>query len=554
VFPDQDRQYPGPMSSIRMKMYRRGVQDYEYMWLAEQAGYAQEVGWVLDNVLPDVMWEAPEVPNWSNSNATYEEARADIAALMGPPRAPKAGFSASPTYGSAPLAVDFTDQTIFDPTSWYWDFGDGSTSTDRNPTHTYGNTGTFTVSLTAGNAEGQDAEIKFNHVTAVPPTTESVDTSDTWGTWHGWAEVTVVSGGLGSLGSDDDVYTVAECDGENQRYSMWYTCDTPYAPEQIAKMTIEYQAHSSEPDTPDCLLFVRKSDGSFEHITTRLWSTSDEWFVWETTNLAKYMSADGVVGFEVCGCPQNGSSYTISVDVLRFHLEVFDPPTAAFSALPTAGVAPLTVSFTDESMYPTAWNWDFGDGGASSERHPSHIYCWPGTHTVTLTAMNGGGQNIETKVDYITVDPAVPPRVVLEVHPNERAPGASDPQFLGWDPWTQPTSSPHNSYMWKKYEFYANGPLWIQVCAQNWAKWQKGYASDDNTWLEVNGVKLADYDGIQNGPPGGWQWVGSKENGQRWTLCFLHLGPPGKQSLWIGADESPALWWVKVTDLEATSP
>ena len=150
--------------------------------------------------------------------------------------------------------------------------------------------------------------------------------------------------------------------------------------------------------------------------------------------------------------------------------------------------------------------------------------------------------------DVFVRGPAVP-RVLLEVHPNERAPGAFDPQLLGWAPWTQPTSSPASTYWWKKYEFYANGPIWIQVCAQNWNQWQKGYAADDNTWVEVNGIKPIDYDGIQQGNPGGWQWVGSKENGQRWTLRFLHVGAPGKHSLWIGADESPVLWWLKVTHL-----
>ncbi len=142
------------------------------------------------------------------------------------------------------------------------------------------------------------------------------------------------------------------------------------------------------------------------------------------------------------------------------------------------------------------------------------------------------------------------PDVVLEVHPNERAPGQSSVQFLGGSPWTQPTASAHNSYVWQKYVFAASGLLWVQVCAQNWDQWQKGYVSDDNTWLDVNGVKPADFDGIQNGNPGGWQWVGCKENGQRWTLRFLCFGQPGAQSLWIGADESPLVWWIKVTDLE----
>jgi len=226
------------------------------------------------------------------------------------------------------------------------------------------------------------------------------------------------------------------------------------------------------------------------------------------------------------------------------------------------GTADLSAVFSDSGGHSVAsWSWDDGAAGGSfdpspDEQNPS--YTAPMNLTgadlvinLTLEATcDGTPPLLDTDSTTLTVLPIPIPEVLLEVHPNERAPGAIDPQFLGWDPWTQPTSSPANSYWWKKYEFYANGPVWIQVCAQNWDKWQKGYASDDNTWLDVNGIKLADYDGIQSGPPGGWQWVGSKENGQRWALRFLHLGTPGKQDLWIGADESPLLWWIKVTDLE----
>ena len=72
IFPDQDRNFPGPCSSIRMKMYRRGVQDVEYMWLAEQAGHAVETEEMLGRLLPNTMWEAEAVPTWSNANVTYE--------------------------------------------------------------------------------------------------------------------------------------------------------------------------------------------------------------------------------------------------------------------------------------------------------------------------------------------------------------------------------------------------------------------------------------------------------------------------------------------------
>jgi len=145
------------------------------------------------------------------------------------------------------------------------------------------------------------------------------------------------------------------------------------------------------------------------------------------------------------------------------------------------------------------------------------------------------------------------PEVLLEVHPNERAPGAGTNQYLGKVPWTQPTSSPAGSYWWKKYEFAAHGPLWIQLCAQNWDKTQKGYGDHDDTQLQfplLGPLIPVDYDGIQSGAAGTWQWAGGMESGKRVTLRFLVPCTPGKQVLWIGADESPVLWWLKVIDLE----
>jgi len=57
-------------------------------------------------------------------------------------------FSASPLLGNADLTVEFTDLTVGGAISWSWDFGDGHTSTDQNPSHVYTHGGTYTINLT----------------------------------------------------------------------------------------------------------------------------------------------------------------------------------------------------------------------------------------------------------------------------------------------------------------------------------------------------------------------------------------------------------------------
>ncbi len=69
-------------------------------------------------------------------------------------------------------------------------------------------------------------------------------------------------------------------------------------------------------------------------------------------------------------------------------------PAAAFSTNPSSGVAPLAVTFTDESTgSPAAWSWTFGDGGTSTDPNPTHTYPTAGTYTVTLTVTNAAGSS-----------------------------------------------------------------------------------------------------------------------------------------------------------------
>jgi PKD repeat protein len=66
----------------------------------------------------------------------------------------QADFSATPRAGVAPLIVSFTDTSTGSPTSWSWDFGDGTSSSEQHPSHTYAAAGTYTVSLIVTDATG----------------------------------------------------------------------------------------------------------------------------------------------------------------------------------------------------------------------------------------------------------------------------------------------------------------------------------------------------------------------------------------------------------------
>jgi parallel beta-helix repeat protein len=77
---------------------------------------------------------------------------------------PVAAFSASPTSGNSPLNVTFTDSSTGTPTSWKWSFGDGGSSTEKSPKHTYSAAGNYTVSLTSTNAAGNNTTTKTNYI------------------------------------------------------------------------------------------------------------------------------------------------------------------------------------------------------------------------------------------------------------------------------------------------------------------------------------------------------------------------------------------------------
>ena len=89
---------------------------------------------------------------------------------------PNADFVGNPTSDCVPLTVQFTDKstgcpsdpTLGKPTSWHWDFGDGQTSTQQHPSHTYTTCGKYTVTLIVSNECGSDTETKQEYINVLP--------------------------------------------------------------------------------------------------------------------------------------------------------------------------------------------------------------------------------------------------------------------------------------------------------------------------------------------------------------------------------------------------
>jgi PKD repeat protein len=101
-----------------------------------------------------------------NANASFE--------------APTADFNALPLNGEAPQAVTFTSAVSGDVDSYYWDFGDGQTSKEKDPVHIYNEAGTYTVILVVNSKGGFDIEKKEDYVTVIAASEPPVDEFISW--------------------------------------------------------------------------------------------------------------------------------------------------------------------------------------------------------------------------------------------------------------------------------------------------------------------------------------------------------------------------------------
>ena len=132
----------------------------------------------------------------------------------------------------------------------------------------------------------------------------------------------------------------------------------------------------------------------------RVIATSDfgeNWSAMESTQPSSTLLAIHATAETVFAVGTNGAFFKHSA---------FTELDADFSADITSGVAPLSVHFSDESSgSPILWWWDFDNDGTtdSFDQHPQFTFTEAGEYTVSLKISDLNNENIETKIDFISV-------------------------------------------------------------------------------------------------------------------------------------------------------
>ena len=283
---------------------------------------------------------------------------------------PMAVAEQSVQYGPGPLTVQFTGSNSSDPgggaLTYHWDFGDGDTSDQADPQHTFtapaGVVTTYTVVLTVTDTAGQSATatliVSLNNT---PPVVDITSFED---------------GSFYPVGVD----TIFSLEAD--------VSDAEHGPDDLSyawRTTLHHNTHTHpEPIDTDPV----------------------------TTTLISGVGCDGETYYyniRLTVTDAGGLASTVEQHIYpACHLIA---PTAVIIAEPSWGFAPLTVQFDGSGSYDpgevVAYHWDFGDGTTSNEPAPEKVFANAGPNYVTLTVTDDDGlTGVATRIiNVLTLDP-----------------------------------------------------------------------------------------------------------------------------------------------------
>lgn len=325
--------------------------------------------------------------------------------------------------------VTFTNYSA-NATSHAWNFGDGNTSTETSPVHTFDGGGTYEVTLTATGLDGSAS--KTESIIITDPNTASLFLSGADGkTWYLDREEVALGigpaagdnswwsfGGVTPLGDRpcilDDSYTF-NADGtweKSTNGTLFVDSDANGGWLGIDENCMDESAPGvfTGPNGEDLSAFADGGNYTFDYNTNTNTISIDGFGAYiglcnKTENGDSYVPASTKL-FTIISTEEGDIADRMGLALVRadgsawnfylvhYHDEANLPPIP--SSAPTANFSyvkdGMNVTFTNSSSNATSYSWDFGDGATSVETNPVHAYAMDGDYTVTLTASDDAGQ------------------------------------------------------------------------------------------------------------------------------------------------------------------
>ncbi|WP_205509261.1 PKD domain-containing protein [Longitalea arenae] len=316
---------------------------------------------------------------------------------------PQASFVTNFTTGCVPVTVQFTDRstsTAGNIVSWQWNFGDGATSTEQSPSHTYTNTGFYNVSLTVTSSTGCRSVYSVNRlIRIVSGVKAEFDNSKPESCQAPYNNITFknLSSGPGNMTFQWDLGNGSNSTDPNPTtsyataatYNVTLTATSEFGCSGTITKPVTFGGPTTAIKGPDTVcqnataLFV--NDGS----------AAPQKSVWDFGNGIQKTGKDESFTYTALGdfTVKLTNTYAGCIDSAIKKVHVRSTPVVDFKVL--NGVAckpPLNVTFEDASPTPIVkWVWDFGDGGSGTGSPVNHMYNAAGDFTVkgTFTDANG---------------------------------------------------------------------------------------------------------------------------------------------------------------------
>ena len=326
--------------------------------------------------------------------------------------------------------------------SYSWDFGDGNTSTEENPTHVYAAAGTYTVVLTA---TGNDKNVTKSETIALNDPNEQLTllaglSSKKWyldrqgvalgigpsindNQWWSFGGVTPLGDrpcilddyyefhrdGTFTLHTDGTVFVDSKGNGG------WLDAEGCVDESETDRLKDDNGVNLSVYATggnysytfdPAANLITLTGEGTYIGLPNKT-NGGDNYLPIATKEYTLFNLAEGTIA-DTLQLALLGDGFSWNFYLVSYHNEADLPdiptalPSAAFSFTKEGNV----VTFINQSKNATSYSWEFGDGGTSSETNPVYTYTADGDYTVTLTAMDNNGNSDQVSQE-VTISSAV---------------------------------------------------------------------------------------------------------------------------------------------------